>query len=173
MILRPIIIIYQWLCLAALPLVAQDELKLVGNATIRFAGLLSICDFELHSSEPYRWADDPWDKPIRIRIQYHRSISSERLIQTAEKALREEHEYSVIQQFEQQTAVVHKALQDVDKGDIYELHFEPPRNLSLYFNGDPTIVLQDEHFPKYYLSIWLGSNKVASQIKQKLQYQAG
>ena len=152
---------------------SHADLKRVGSATLKFAGVLKICDIELFSTETFRWAEDSWDKPIRIKIQYHRDIPAERLVQSANDALKEEFGAVVNQHFASQKQKLHEVYEDVKKGDIYELSYLPNEGLTLYHNNTPVYSANDNQssFARYYMRIWLGSNRMAASIERQLTQQ--
>jgi len=150
---------------------AHADLKLVGSATIKFAGILKICDIQLFSTDTFNWANDEWDKPLKLKIEYHRDIPAERLVQSAEKALAEEFGAPMNQRFESQKQKLHQIYEDVEKGDVYEISYTPNEGMSLLLNSTEVFSADDDSFARYYLRIWLGNNRMAESIERQLKRQ--
>lgn len=147
------------------------ELRTVGTASVRFAGLLRICDIELLSGGPYDWDAAKAEYPLSLRITYHRKISAERLIKMAELALEDEYTQAVNDAFKDSRDAMNSAYSSVKKGDIYELKYLPSQGLELLLNNTKVASFPDDAFANYYLKIWLGNNKIAAPIIQELKEQ--
>jgi hypothetical protein len=140
----------------------------IGTANMRAALFFEICDISLYGSAETTKQNVLDGRDVALEIEYHRSISKETLIKYGDKGINKVWDSDTIEGFSDALATINEAYQDVDEGDVYRLESVGGDTLKLFLNGEPQVTIDQEGFPLFYMSIWLGEHKDARKIKKKI-----
>ncbi len=129
---------------------------------------MHICDISLYCLPETDITDVLEATPKRLEIEYARSISAESLIKQGNSALEDTFDEATIAQFAEPLDQINAAYVDVRDGDIYALEYIPGKGLSLYLNEKKKLEIEGDEFAAFYLSIWLGDEGKAKEIKEDI-----
>jgi stearoyl-CoA desaturase (delta-9 desaturase) len=107
------------------------------------------------------------DVPKALVIEYHRGIKTKWMNEAAEKTLKKNPKVNLpaIQERVDQIAAAYKK---VEKGDRYELVYEPGKGTSLYLNGNLQVTIPGEDFAAAYFGIWVSDYPAKKSLRDKL-----
>ncbi len=108
------------------------------------------------------------DVPMRLDVNYFRSISREQLISVADEILDKIATEEELRGMRERLETLNGWYRSVERGDLYSLTYLPERGLELAKNGEALGVIEGHDFARVYLSIWLGDHGHARGLNRKL-----
>ncbi len=128
----------------------------VAQTRYKFAGLFHVFDATFRTQSVFAQEDPLGNFPKELEFEYARRISSEQLIEAAEKILVRNTPEATLAAIAPQINEINDAYQDVNRGDRYTLRYEPGVGTSLLRNDEFVWQTPGEKFQRVYFSIWLG-----------------
>ncbi len=107
------------------------------------------------------------DIPKSLILHYHRTIRADQIIKAAEHNLRK-NPANDMTALRSDIDTLHEAFVNVEKGDTYELKYEPGKGTTLLFNGEAKITVPGFDFHRAYFGIWLSDYSINSKLRDGL-----
>ncbi len=107
------------------------------------------------------------DIPKSLILHYHRKIRADQIIKAAEHNLLK-NPANDMNALRPPIDTLHKAFVNVDKGDTYELRYEPGKGTTLLFNGEFKVTVPGSDFQRAYFGIWLSDYSINSKLRDAL-----
>ena len=108
------------------------------------------------------------DVPMRLEVNYYRSISRDQLIMVADEILNKIATREELESIRERLETLNGWYQSVERGDLYTLTYLPDIGLELAFNGEVLGVVEGHDFARVYLAIWLGDHPYSRGLNRKL-----
>ncbi len=107
------------------------------------------------------------DIPKSLILHYHRKIRNDQIIKAAEHNL-QKNPANDMASLRPAIDQLHAAFVTVQKGDTYELRYEPGIGTTLLFNGQPKVTVPGVDFQRAYFGVWLSDYPLNSKLRDKL-----
>jgi len=107
------------------------------------------------------------DIPKSLILHYHRKIRADQIIKAADHNL-VKNPANDMAALRADIDRLHAAFVNVNKGDTYELRYEPGKGTTLLFNDTPKITIPGVAFQKAYFGIWLSDYPLSTKLRDKL-----
>lgn len=107
------------------------------------------------------------DIPKSLILHYHRKIRADQIIKAANHNLLK-NPANDMARLKPQVNALHDAFVAVDKGDTYELRYEPGKGTTLLFNGEAKVTIPGIDFHRAYFGIWLSEYSINSKLRDAL-----
>lgn len=140
-----------------------DTLRPVGSTTLKWM-FFTVYDSALFSPDGIFRGIEPG---LALRIDYHRAISRDRLLQTTRDQWRKLGLYQGARS-ESWLVQLQALWPDVSKGDSIAVYVEPDGTASFYYNQELAGVLADPDFARHFLAIWLAENSSFPALRDQL-----
>ena len=145
----------------ALPVQANEWVQ-VGEAKLKVA-FLPIYDSSLYTLDGDY---EDGEAPVKLRIQYRRSISSDTLLHHTRK------EWQGLavpaDLIEEGIGQLSKVFPDVKKGDTLSVELLPGGQSRFLYNAQPIQAATDPHVSRHFLDIWLSANTSRPKLRDQL-----
>ena len=143
----------------------------IGGTPVELRGLekFSYWGFDLYTAAFYApsGADALSDAPKSLVLDYLRKIRNDQIIKAGDHNLRK-NPGNDLAALGPRLEALNSAYQSVEKGDRYELLYEPGKGTSLLFNGTPLVTVPGADFQKAYFGIWLSEYPINAKLRDKL-----
>ncbi len=138
------------------------ELQLVGEAQLRVL-LWPVYHSRLYTGDG-RYTPD--QRPIRLEIEYLRSIDAQQLVErTAEEWRQQGLEHP---RQDQWLEAMRALWPDVGEHDVLTLELEENDHSTFYFNGKRLGTVEDKDFGPQFLAIWLSPQTTRPELRLAL-----
>lgn len=107
------------------------------------------------------------DTPKSLVLYYSRKIRNDQIVKGGDHNIRKNPD-NKMPALEPRLAQINAAYQNVDKGDRYELLYEPGKGTTLLFNDVPKVTVPGVDFQKAYFGIWLSRYPISEDLRDKL-----
>ena len=107
-------------------------------------------------------------QPIRLTLQYHRSIDRDDMIKAAMVTLKRQHPRSRLNPLLDEIEQLHAHFADVRDGDTYSLTRTAEGELLLHHNGQLSFQSTTPGLAELYLGIWLAPNGLSDDLRSAL-----
>ncbi len=155
-------------CVEPVKTIAGQPVPLTGLQLFTYWGFeLYTAAFYLPQGTPHSVAGALSDVPKSLLLIYRRKIRSDQIIKAGGHNLikNPSNDMPAIQARLDQ---LNAAYQTVQKGDRYELLYEPGRGTTLLFNDKPLVTLPGVDFQKAYFGIWLSDYPLNAKLRDGL-----
>ncbi|MDP3921073.1 MAG: chalcone isomerase family protein [Candidatus Omnitrophota bacterium] len=156
----------------------ESTTAVAGNALpLRGIGLLEFLTLDVYTAALYLPADVAaqdqvlGEVPMSLVIEYHRGLKQPQFVKAADRALGKNPTVN-LQAIRDRLRIINDAYEDVEKGDRYELRYEPERGTSLLLNGVEKAIVPGEDFARAYFGIWVSEWALSGKLRDKLLSQA-
>ncbi|HCM41841.1 MAG TPA: chalcone isomerase family protein [Candidatus Omnitrophota bacterium] len=105
--------------------------------------------------------------PKSLILHYHRAIKKEWMIQASRDRIKK-NPLNDSAKLEDRLKQLDAAYQKVNKGDRYELRYEPELGTSLILNGKLQATIKGEDFQRAFFGIWLSEVPLNKKLRNKL-----
>lgn|GEM_PF-337948 len=105
--------------------------------------------------------------PKSLVLHYHRTIKKELMIKASRDRIKKNPDNNSVA-LEGRLLQLDKAYQTVQKGDRYELRYEPGIGTSLILNGKLQATIQGEDFQRAFFGIWLSRLPLNKKLRDHL-----
>lgn len=155
--------------------VCFENTKIIAAQTlpIRGLGLLKYLMFDLYTAALYAPAENTTidsvlgNTPKSLVLHYHHAIKKEIMIKASRDRISNNPEVDA-KNLEDRLKQLDAAYQNVQKGDRYELRFEPGIGTSLLLNGKLQATIVGEDFQKAFFGIWLSRVPLSRKLRDTL-----
>lgn len=141
---------------------SEGTLRMVGQARLTFM-LWPIYDSRLYSADGSYQEDQ---LPLRLEIQYLRDVDADDLVKHTQSEWQRQGLYHGSQQ--QWLETLSRLLADVRENDVLALVIDEQGSSAFLFNGQPLGQIDDPHFGKQFLAIWLSPDTSQPELRQAL-----
>lgn len=107
-------------------------------------------------------------QPVRLSLQYHRSIDREDMIKAAGVILERQHPASQLAPLQADIDQLHSHFTDVSEGDTYSLTRTAEGELQLHYNDQLSFRSKTPGLAEIYLGIWLGQDGLSDDLRSAL-----
>jgi hypothetical protein len=140
----------------------------MGQTAFWWKGLVKVYDIALHMGQGTDASKVLTDVPMRLELMYHRGITAADIIKGGDGLLRRNVDAAMMKQLEARLGELNRAYVDVKQGDIYALTYVPGNGTTLRLNGKALVTIPGHDFAAAYFRIWLGSQPMNAQLREKL-----
>ena len=144
-----------------------------GEIPIKGLSLLEYLRFDLYTAALYAPSEVKTidavlgNIPKSLILHYHRTIKKEIMIKASRNRILKNHEVDSVA-LEDRLKQLDAAYQTVQKGDRYELRYEPGTGTSLILNGKLQATIEGEDFQKAFFGIWLSRVPLNKKLRDTL-----
>jgi hypothetical protein len=146
----------------------ESVLSLRGQGVLRVGFAFRVYQAAFYLGEEHATEEVLADVPMRLDVNYYRSISREQLISVADDILREIAAPEELAPIQARLDQINGWYRSVGPGDVYSLVYLPGRGLELLFNETPLGVIEGHDFARLYLAIWLSEHSQSRGINRRL-----
>ena len=108
------------------------------------------------------------DVPLSLKIEYLIGVSAENIIKAADVALARQHKPEVLDRYSTHIQRLHQSYQSAEPGDRYRLDYRPGEGITLWFNDQYLVSINDDEFARLYVGIWLGEQPLSERLRTAL-----
>ena len=138
------------------------DFKTIGDASLRVA-MFRIYDARLTSpSGQYQ----PNKEPLMLTLTYQRDIHRDKLIEKTQQQLARQLDSEALNAA---TIKLRNLWPNVSQGDRLAFLLNPDGHGSFFFNGEHLGELQQPHFNRAFMNIWLGEDSSYPKLARKLR----
>ncbi len=140
---------------------------------IKGAELLEYLMLDLYTAALYAPADIKTidgilgNVPKSLVLHYHRTIKKEWMIKASRDRIKKNKDNNAVA-LEDRLKQLDAAYQTVQRGDRYELRYEPGIGTSLILNGKLQATIQGEDFQRAFFGIWLSKLPLNKKLRDHL-----
>jgi hypothetical protein len=110
--------------------------------------------FKIYDAKLHRGTHEGHGKCARLDITYLRRFNTRQIIKASDKALRRQFDGD-LSRIQQSYRKLNGHLENVRKGDRFTMDYCTRDGLTLLFNNEPRVTIDDPLFAQAYLGIWL------------------
>ena len=156
--------------------ICAEPVKTIAGQQVSLTGLqlFTYWGFELYTAALYLPQAAPRsiegalsDVPKSLLLIYRRKIRSDQIIKAGGHNL-VKNPSNDMPALQERLDQLNAAYQTVQKGDRYELLYEPGRGTTLLFNDKPLVTLPGVDFQKAYFGIWLSDYPLNAKLRDGL-----
>jgi hypothetical protein len=108
------------------------------------------------------------EKAKRLELEYHTSISAERIVSGGNAILKRNVSQDTLLQLQDRLNLINSAYVDVRRGDRYSLTYIPGIGTELRLNDKLLVTIPGEDFAEAYFKIWLGPSPISDTFRDTL-----
>ncbi|WP_159435525.1 chalcone isomerase family protein [Ectothiorhodosinus mongolicus] len=108
------------------------------------------------------------DVPLSLKIEYLIGVSADNIVKAADVALARQHGPEVLDRYSTHIQRLHQSYQSTEPGDRYRLDYRPGEGISLWFNDQYLVSINDDKFARLYVGIWLGEQPLSERLRTAL-----
>ena len=156
--------------LGAAPLISSDQdLVLKSSGTATWMRVVRVYDAALFAPSSARVEQVlQKDVPLSLKIEYLISVSADNIIKAADVALARQHSPEVLDRYSTHIQRLHQSYQSAELGDRYRLDYRPGEGITLWFNDQYLVSIDDDEFARLYVGIWLGEQPLSERLRTAL-----
>lgn len=157
---------------SALASPTNGELTRCAELELRVAGLIRVGTAWLYLDrcEDARRILDP--VPKQFSLELARSFRGEDLIDSARSTLKQNLALDTVDDLPDPLRCLADAYVDADRGDRYDVVYQPQRGLSLYLNDELVRSCDDAEGAEKYFMIWFGEEPFHRRMRDRLLEEA-
>ncbi|QOC23338.1 chalcone isomerase family protein [Wenzhouxiangella sp. AB-CW3] len=158
------------LLLTSMPAAADDADKLTQCAEVelRVAGLFNVGTARLYLAECKDAERILESIPKRFSLELARDMSGRDLIDSANDTLVDNLDLKSRDELPRDLACLANAYVDAERGERFDVVYEPETRLALYRNGDLLTECPDQGRGAEYFNIWFGERPFHHRLKNRL-----
>ena len=159
------------ICFEGSKQLAGQTLPIHGVGLLEYV-MLDLYTAALYAPSQFATVDSVLDNvPKSLVLHYHRMIKKEWMIEASRDRIKKNPANNA-EALESRLKQLDRAYQKVNKGDRYELRYEPGVGTSLILNGKLQATIEGEDFQRAFFGIWLSEIPLNKKLRDKLLTQA-
>jgi hypothetical protein len=148
--------------------IGESVLTLRGQGVLRVGFAFRVYQAAFYVGEGHGTEEALEDVPMRLDVNYYRSIPREQLISVADDILREITRPEELAAIQARLDQINRWYRSVGPGDFYSLVYLPDRGLELLLNDTSLGIVEGHDFARLYLAIWLSEHSQSRGIHSRL-----
>ncbi len=161
------------LCSAMLATAANAaDLEKCAEVELRIAGMFNVGTASLHLAECSDAERILESVPKQFSLELARDMKGQDLIDSANDTLVDNLGFDSRSELPEELACLANAYVDAEKGERFDVIYEPDTRLALYRNGELLTECTDHGRGAEYFNIWFGKRPFHRRLKKRLLEQA-